>query len=622
MCKNYMQVYMGCWLACARYAFHFKDMEFLPCAHAFHPDCLDEFCAQSNVGRLLLPCPTCRSVPALGGPAPLAERMFPPTQPSDVEMVSSGDEHVPAAQIDRDPDGAMTPPRRATPPPGATTPPAMNDGKAGSPASYLGSPQTDPPLAVAQPPSSPLGVVDALQQQTQVQDTVLQSPPTDDEVPLALLGGKGRGRGSTIMQQLGIMPTAPDIGAPPPKHAAPTNAGEHTKGRGRGRGKASTIRSKAAATAAPAAVAPTVPAAQAPPPPPAATAKDAAIPRVPPKKAAAAAKTRPAPSAKPSPPPKQKAASEARPKPAEPKSDAPQAHCDDFPIMGPEMLWCCLCGCSVHKDMARLKSKVEQTFKCPQCHSSCTKMHKAKIFPKMDSWSKEGVAEFFESLKNQSQAQTEKLCRDAVEKYTMKEKFYDEGGKFRPLSVWERKGYNIEHIEAKSAPCDRQYHAVLGPTFRVALVGSGTHATEGVKRSQELVQTDSQASSSGPQVMAIPVQRPSEDIKTLEARVKAELALKREEIKQDEKRAKIIQVEVTLVTSTADKLKETMTANKRHLPSSVIDSVEALLVEASTTSANLRAKTASPDDAKLVAKKMQTTLGLLKTTIKSATRFA
>ena len=40
----------------------------------------------------------------------------------------------------------------------------------------------------------------------------------------------------------------------------------------------------------------------------------------------------------------------------------------------------------------------------------------------------------------------------AKEKYVQKEDFYELGGTFLPLSVWDRKGYDAEAIQSKNGP--------------------------------------------------------------------------------------------------------------------------------------------------------------------------
>ena len=66
--------------------------------------------------------------------------------------------------------------------------------------------------------------------------------------------------------------------------------------------------------------------------------------------------------------------------------------------------------------------------------------------------------------------------------YRRDEHYYEEGGQFLPLNVWGTRGFCIEDIESKSRPEDVQQHAVLGKTFRVRILATGTRGAEGIEK--------------------------------------------------------------------------------------------------------------------------------------------
>ena len=55
------------------------------------------------------------------------------------------------------------------------------------------------------------------------------------------------------------------------------------------------------------------------------------------------------------------------------------------------------------------------------------------------------------------------------------------GGQFLPLGVWRTKGYDAEAIETKTEAKDKDWHPVLGETYRVRLISKGERAWSGEK---------------------------------------------------------------------------------------------------------------------------------------------
>ena len=76
--------------------------------------------------------------------------------------------------------------------------------------------------------------------------------------------------------------------------------------------------------------------------------------------------------------------------------------------------------------------------------------------------------------------------KDLLKQLEKKDDNYSEGGIFRPLSVWERKGFNISDIQNTSPPEDVRSHAVLGETYRVRLESLTRTHISAIPRSKRL----------------------------------------------------------------------------------------------------------------------------------------
>ena len=88
---------------------------------------------------------------------------------------------------------------------------------------------------------------------------------------------------------------------------------------------------------------------------------------------------------------------------------------------------------------------------------------------------------FFASIADKSKAEMRGMLEELFERIEKKEYNFSEGGQFLPLSVWERKGFDVGSIETKSGPEDIREHPVLGKMYRVrvhSLIRSSTSATQ------------------------------------------------------------------------------------------------------------------------------------------------
>ena len=94
--------------------------------------------------------------------------------------------------------------------------------------------------------------------------------------------------------------------------------------------------------------------------------------------------------------------------------------------------------------------------------------------------------EFFRNSDGCSSDELVSKAKNVLEGYTVKEKFYSNGGSFLPLGVWKSKGYNPEDIEANSKQCDIGWCSVVGRTYRVPILCTGDRGSTGTKESEHI----------------------------------------------------------------------------------------------------------------------------------------
>ena len=149
-------------------------------------------------------------------------------------------------------------------------------------------------------------------------------------------------------------------------------------------------------------------------------------------------------------------------------------------------VWCSWCGS--HLPIMRCRAKSSNKFQCKVCATKCTQLSRV-----CGSWPVTDFKElpddqqksFFKSIAGKGMSGIKGIVEDLLQRIEKKEDTFCEGGKFLPLSVWERKGFNITDIETKTLPKDISEHAVLGATYRLRLVSlttAQTTATERIKR--------------------------------------------------------------------------------------------------------------------------------------------
>jgi hypothetical protein len=85
----------------------------------------------------------------------------------------------------------------------------------------------------------------------------------------------------------------------------------------------------------------------------------------------------------------------------------------------------------------------------------------------------------------QSGAEAGRMLEELIEGTDTRSEWYEDGGRYLPLGVWDRQGYDITRIETLSKPEDKRWDPVLGDTYRVRILSkgnSGVRATSRVSR--------------------------------------------------------------------------------------------------------------------------------------------
>jgi hypothetical protein len=90
------------------------------------------------------------------------------------------------------------------------------------------------------------------------------------------------------------------------------------------------------------------------------------------------------------------------------------------------------------------------------------------------------------SVKSARGKETVSQLSDFLSKYETHESYYEDKGKFLPLSVWDRQGYDVQMIKDRSDPKDKMVHPILGDVYCVRILNTGARGVEGLKQIENL----------------------------------------------------------------------------------------------------------------------------------------
>ena len=74
----------------------------------------------------------------------------------------------------------------------------------------------------------------------------------------------------------------------------------------------------------------------------------------------------------------------------------------------------------------------------------------------------------------------------SIVKENKQERFFHNDGKFLPLAVWSRKGFDADRISTLSTDNDRRVDRVLGMTYRVEIMCTGNRGSQGTTATETL----------------------------------------------------------------------------------------------------------------------------------------
>ena len=153
-----------------------------------------------------------------------------------------------------------------------------------------------------------------------------------------------------------------------------------------------------------------------------------------------------------------------------------------------ETLVCCDCDQPCTK--FRVISKGCGVVRCNKCCYVHTKLHRSKgpgsVETLVELPKEERIAFFKASHQPLTQKEQKSLFDRSVrslEVYSMREKVFEMGGQYLPLSVWGKQGYDTKIIADQSEPDDVMPHRMWGSVYRVPILYVGTRGTDGTKSS-------------------------------------------------------------------------------------------------------------------------------------------
>ena len=150
---------------------------------------------------------------------------------------------------------------------------------------------------------------------------------------------------------------------------------------------------------------------------------------------------------------------------------------------------CETCGSIVELAKLRILSKKKGTYKCGKCCATVTKLYRSQGgMPNLDGLHESQVHEFYNRAKECfSAVDLNNLVKEfKATKESQQAVYYDNQGKFLPLSVWKTMGYDDVAIRDKSTAWDVRDDPVLGKVYRVVTMITGDRGHEGTRVSETL----------------------------------------------------------------------------------------------------------------------------------------
>jgi hypothetical protein len=146
---------------------------------------------------------------------------------------------------------------------------------------------------------------------------------------------------------------------------------------------------------------------------------------------------------------------------------------------------CQYCGRFEYFKLCKAVSKVKGTWKCGSCNTKHTQLFRAFgqwPIPGFQQLSDQSKKDFMLSVHGTSGSEAAAIASELIETFKIDQEYYNDGGEFLPLSVWQTRGYDAAMIEANTPERDRRTCSILGKTFRVKILSTGNSGSQGSKR--------------------------------------------------------------------------------------------------------------------------------------------
>jgi hypothetical protein len=158
------------------------------------------------------------------------------------------------------------------------------------------------------------------------------------------------------------------------------------------------------------------------------------------------------------------------------------------PLFLEPSVFCSTCGSQVVLAKTRLLSKTQGTWRCSRCAIKITQLHRGfGEWPNatFKNLSPEQQQAFFRTADGSGQ-KIVGMAKELLEKNEEHESYYQNGGEYLPLGVWQTRGFDSAAIERNSDSSDIKMHPVLGDTYRVRILSGGERGSQGRKHTHVL----------------------------------------------------------------------------------------------------------------------------------------
>ena len=152
-------------------------------------------------------------------------------------------------------------------------------------------------------------------------------------------------------------------------------------------------------------------------------------------------------------------------------------------------VFCSTCGSTCKLDRCRIKDKSKGTFRCDICKCRVVQLYREYGTWPVDefkNFNESEQQEFMKSIAGCNIQDIRAKVTEFITKHASQEDWYEEGGQYLPLSVWQNKGFPIDLIEQKSEPCDVMCHPILGQCYRLRILSKGNRGVVGWTRQHQM----------------------------------------------------------------------------------------------------------------------------------------